>query len=281
MPLSDVSKTALFILASHVIDFKKKKSILNDRKAEYSLNKIISFLSKEDQNILLKTKLPAALESYIVLRARYYDSYVNEFIARNKDCIIVNLGCGFDMRYWRINHESCKYIELDLPDVIHLKKKALKEILCYKLIGRSVLDFSWINKIKIKKGKGNERSVLFIAEGLFMYLPKEDIIELFKKISENFSGSKIIFETVHEKYTHGIWKKIASIKMKKTLGFDAGSSYNFGIKNASEIESYAKGVKVTNEWSYFEDKDIRPKILKYFGSFKMFSRTQWTIEADL
>jgi hypothetical protein len=65
--------------------------------------------------------------------------------------------------------------------------------------------------------------------------------------------------------------------MKRELGLDAGSSYNFGIKKAKELESFADGIKVINEWSYVEDPDTHPRILKYLG----LSRTQWTITATI
>jgi hypothetical protein len=60
------------------------------------------------------------------------------------------------------------------------------------------------------------------------------------------------------------------MKIKRELGFDAGSSYNFGVRQAREIESYGNGLNVIGEWSYIEDDDVRPKVLKYLG----LSRTQ-------
>ena len=110
-----------------------------------------------------------------------------------------------------------------------------------------------------------------------MYLPKAEVKILFKTISESIYRSQIVFEVATEKYTRGMWKKIIIVKMKKELGFDSGSSYNFGVKNALEIESYGKGIKILDEWSYVKDPDTCPRILKYLG----LSRTQWTVTAAL
>ena len=84
-----------------------------------------------------------------------------------------------------------------------------------------------------------------------------------------------------EKYTRGMWKKILEMKVRRALGSDAGSSYNFGVRQARDIESYGNGIEIIGEWSYLEDDDIRPKVLKYLGHFKTFSRTQWTIRASI
>jgi hypothetical protein len=95
--------------------------------------------------------------------------------------------------------------------------------------------------------------------------------------SEKLYHSQIVLEVVTEKYTRGIGKKIIIMKMKQELGFDSGSSYNFGVMHASELESYGNGIKVIDEWSYVEDRDMRPRIYKYMG----ISRTQWTVTATI
>ena len=102
---------------------------------------------------------------------------------------------------------------------------------------------------------------------------------LFKKLSETFSKSYIVFETVSKKYTQGIWKKMVESKMKRSAGTTAGSSYEFGLNDAKEIESFGRNISLVEEWSYFEDADIEPKILWQFRNLRFFTRTQWTIKA--
>jgi hypothetical protein len=110
-----------------------------------------------------------------------------------------------------------------------------------------------------------------------MYLPRAEVIGLFKAFSKKLYHSQIVLEVVTEQYTRGLWKKIVILKMKQDLGFDSGSSYNFGVKNALELEAFADGIRVVNEWSYVEDPDLHPRILKYLG----LSRTQWTVTATI
>jgi methyltransferase (TIGR00027 family) len=277
LELTDVSKTALVTLRSHALESQKSKPLINDPMAKYCLDKLISLATENEKDILFDKKLPETLTSHIAMRARKYDSIIDDFISKNSPCTVINLGCGFDTRYWRIDSSKCRYIELDLPEVIQVKKEILKQYLSYELISCSVLDPTWIDMVTSKEN----RKFILIAEGLFMYLPKQDVINLLKAVSQRFYQSKVIFEVVTEKYTSGMWKKIVEIKMKKALGFDAGSSYNFGVRDAQEIESYGNGIEVIDEWSYFEDKDIRPKFLRILGHFKIFSRTQWTIIASL
>lgn len=126
-----------------------------------------------------------------------------------------------------------------MPNVIEAKKKVLDDIVTYTMIGSSVLEEDWIQKIlAVQKEHG-----LFLAEGLFMYLPKDDVVMLFKRLAKSFVKSEVVFEVVNEKYTKGLWKKIVASKMS-TLGTQAGSSYDFGVRDAKNIETYGKNIKV-------------------------------------
>lgn len=272
MNINDISKSAIATLRSHAIESQGKSPLIADPMAIYCLEKLISSASAEEKTSLFDRKLSSALTCHIALRARQYDKIANEYISEHPGCTVINLGCGFDTRYWRIDNKNCRYLELDLPEVIGLKKEILGERLCYELIGCSVLDTAWIDRVT---RDGNE-NFLLIAEGLFMYLPQNEVVSLFAAIGAKFSRSQMVFEVVAEKYTRGLYKWLTSIKMRQELGYDPGSFY-FGIKNARKLESYGMGLKVINEWSYLEDPDMRPHFLKYLG----LSRTQWTITANI
>jgi len=65
------------------------------------------------------------------------------------------------------------------------------------MIGSSVLEDSWIKQIASMQ----KEHLLFLAEGLFMYLPKSEVIKVFERLSETFSKSQIVFEIVNERFT--------------------------------------------------------------------------------
>ena len=273
---SAVSETALITLKAHVVESEKEKPVIEDAVALECFNRLQSLLPIEIRNRVLNRKLPSTLTRHIALRARKYDSYTRKFLEEYADGLVVSLGCGFDTRYWRISNERWKYIEIDLPNVIEVKKKVLDDIVTYTMIGGSVLQEDWIKRILSMQ----KEHVLFLSEGLFMYLPKDGVISLFQRLAESFVKSEIVFEVINEKYTKGLWKKIVASKMS-TLGTQAGSSYDFGVRDAKDVEAYGDNIKVVEEWSYFEDEDIKPKILRLFRNLKLFSRTQWTVRATI
>ncbi len=275
--LSAVSETALITLKARVQEAEKEEPVIRDEVGQECLAQIRPLLPVETQNRILNKSLPSSLTRYIALRARKYDTYAKAFIAENRAGLVVSLGCGFDTRYWRVSDKAWNYIELDLPEVIEAKKKVLADRLTYRLIGCSVLEEGWLEEVRSLQ----DENILFLAEGLLMYLPPADVVGLFNKLSRSFLKSEIVFEVVNKRYTQGLWKKSVESKMKRNLGSEAGASFEFGVREAREVEAYGPAIKVVEEWSYFEDEDIRPKFLRLFRSFKFLTRTQWTIRATI
>ena len=273
--LNAVSETALITLKARVIEAEKPTPLIHDPRGREIMDKLSSRVSAGIQQRVLGKKLKPSLTSYLVLRARKYDAYTRTFLEENPGGRVVSLGAGFDTRYWRISDGPWKYTEVDLPEVIQVKREVLGEDPGYVMIGCSVLDDVWIEQVSGRQ----KQNVLFLAEGLLMYLQEADAIGLIKKLAGTFSASQLVFEIIHRKYTRGFRKMITESKIRGASGTRAGESYQFGLGNAGEIESYAENIRVVDEWSYFEDPDIKPRFLRLFRYFKSFTRTQWTVSA--
>jgi O-methyltransferase involved in polyketide biosynthesis len=243
MDLSQVSRTAILLLICRAVEAEKDKSGFNDPMAVLCLERLISIASEEDKRWILRRKrmyagIQARDAKAGVRRVMAFDSAANRFIADNPRCTVINLACGFDTRFWRIENEKCRYIELDLPEVIALKSEILKDHLAYELIGSSVLDTSWIDKVTINGNTG----FLLIAEGLLMWIPQQDAARLFKEIGERFVRSQLVLDMVPERYTKGIWQKLIRLHSRIDMGLDV--FWVFGINHPQDLEAYGKGFKV-------------------------------------
>jgi len=243
MDLSQVSRTAILLLICRAIEAEKNKSVFNDPMAVLCLERLMSIASEEDKRWIIRKKrmyegMHARDAKAGAQRGKAFDNAANRFIADNPKCTVINLACGFDTRFWRIENEKCRYIELDLPGVIQLKKEILKDHLGYEVIGGSVMDTSWIDKVTVNGNTG----FLLLAEGLFPWIPPQDVARLLKEIGERFHRSQLVLDTVPEKYTKGIWKKLIRLHARIEWGLDV--SWVFGIKNPQDIEAYGNGLKV-------------------------------------
>ncbi len=242
MNLSAVSRTAILTLLGHVVASEKENIVFNDPMAVLCLERLMSIATPEERKWIIRQKRLIATPDARAMarRVETFDSSANLFISSNPQCSVVNLGCGFDTRFWRIERKDCRYVEIDLPEVVALKREILKDQLGYELIGCSVLDASWIDKV-ITNGNSN---FLLLAEGLFMFLPEQDVKNLLQLLVQKFVRSQLIVEMAHEKYTKGFWKMAFALQAR-VWGLDV--SFPFGIKNPRDIESYGRGLRVLGD----------------------------------
>jgi O-methyltransferase involved in polyketide biosynthesis len=246
MELSQVSRTAILLLICRAVVAEKHKSEFGDPKAVLSLDRLIAIASEEDRRWILRHQKRyggvAARDAIAgVRRGQKFDNAAERFIADHPNCTVVNLACGFDTRFWRIPNDKCRYIEIDLPKVIELKKALLQEQIAYEMIGCSVLDTSWIDKVTVNGNTG----ILLLAEGLFMWLPPQEAIRLFGEIGERFDRSQLVLDMVPEKYTQGIWRHLVRLHSRLDWGLDV--SWSFGIKEAHDLEAYSRAFKVIDQ----------------------------------
>lgn len=242
MNLSEVSNSAILALTCRVVESEKKNPAFNDPMAIFCFDRLMAISSQDEKNRIMKWKKmyarwPGQDAKARALTARSFDSIASLFILNNPGCTVINLACGFDTRFWRIDNKKCKYVELDLPEVIDLKREILKDRLDYELMGCSVFDTSWIDKV-ISNGNSN---FLLLAEALFYYLPKQEVTRLLEVIARRFNRSQFVLDMAPEKYTKGLWKRIIQIESRV---WDIDVSFVSGINDPHDIESYGNGFKV-------------------------------------
>ena len=242
MDLSQVSRTAILTLVARVVASEKDNAIFNDPMAVLCLERLMSISSEDEKNLMIKWKkmyvgMHAKEAKAIALRGRSIDRIADLFISNNLGCTVINLACGLDTRFWRIKKEKCKYIELDLPELIELKKEILKDHLDYALIGCSLLDAAWMDQVT---SNGNS-AFLLLAEGLFYYLPRQDVIGILQAMSGRFDRSQLVLDMAPEKFTKGLWKRLLQLE-GYAWGLDV--SLVFGMNDPLDLESYANGLKV-------------------------------------
>jgi O-methyltransferase involved in polyketide biosynthesis len=151
MKLTNVSKTAINTLIMRVAESENKPPKLNDPMAVELLERLMLQASEEEKKWISAWKNRYASpysrnRKAEIQRVNRIDEIANNHISKNPLCTVINLGCGLDTRFWRINNRECRYIELDLPEVIEAKRDLFGDKITYELIGCSVSDTAWIEK---------------------------------------------------------------------------------------------------------------------------------------
>ena len=259
--MNDISNTALVTLKCHVQDAKRNNAVLNDMRSLIAYEFLQSKLDEKGRNMLSR-RIRKNLVNHTVLRAKKYDDYVIQFLQSYPEAMIVNIGCGLDHRFSRIDNGKCVFLDLDLPDIINIKNKIFPSTDRYLQNGQSVFEYSWLNEIAGKH-------VLLLAEGVFMYCQEEDVKSLFNEIHAKIPGADIVLEVFSSKWLMGWKKRMVDIKLQKQLKFGKGASFRFGIVDSDEIETWSEDYKLIEDWSYFDE--IRKNTKEYLR------KLQWTV----
>lgn len=241
--LSGLAETLLIPLYIRALESERSDALLKDVKA-------LELVSKRslDFSRIKQIKMDKNDQVALVLRNRKFDHITIDFISRYPDTNIVHIGCGLDSRFERVDNGQIVWYDLDLPEVIKIRKEFIgDEVNRYHLIPCSVFDSSWIDKI----GKNPKLNFLFLAEGVFMYFEEAQIKSLIRTLSSHFPGSELVFDAFSPFLVrmNNFRFKISRAKMSV--------HYNWGLKHSKDVEEWANGITLLNEWFPFDETEPR------------------------
>jgi methyltransferase (TIGR00027 family) len=274
LDLSGVEETALLTLYARAIESQSENPILKDRKVENLVEQLDQVLQKQNSKMaerLRNRAIDPKLTVHLQLRAKKYDDYTLNFLERHPEAVIINIGCGLDTRFFRIDNGQCQFFDLDLPGMIQLKRQLIEELDRSHMIGQSVLDFEWMDPI----AKLN-RPALILAEGIFMYLPKEKVKEMVLELQKRFPDSELACELTNITWVEGFWGKLAALKMRSRFNLREDARFLFGVSKASEFEAWGEGIEFLEKWFYMDDNHPKLGLMRIFRNWKIFQDAQFT-----
>ncbi len=242
--LSGVQRSLLFCLWARAKISKMDNPILNDSKAVEIVENLIDY----DFGIIEAASFPLILSVAAVVRAKMFDNTIKKFMMERPEATIVNLGAGLDTTFFRVDNGSIKWYDLDLPDVIEIRKKVIPETDRMKCIAKSLLDTNWTEDIKdVQDG------ILFIAGGLLYYFEETEIKRLFSKLADYFPSGELIFDIMSPfsvvKFNNGLQNSGISAKW----GFDDTNVFSKWDPRITILEDYTFYSRIENKNYWGED----------------------------
>ncbi len=234
--LDKEKETMLIPLYGKAVDYESDASILKDKKA-YDIVQAIDYPFK-------KLKIQAKTNTMLSLRAKLMDDYVSSFLTREKDCIVLHLGCGLDSRCVRINDSSVLWYDVDFEEVIEVRRNFFEESENYHMIGSSVTEEEWL-----KKMPETDKECLVVAEGLFMYHGEEELISLLRRIKDRLGGFTLVLDA-YSTLTAKQAKNHPSLKR-------TGAVIKWGIDDPKEMSSWFDGIEFLEEQYFSDNRYIR------------------------
>jgi O-methyltransferase involved in polyketide biosynthesis len=235
--IQGVAETMLITLYTRALESQREDGLIRDQKAV----EIVKRLDYDWERL----RLHGHDEVAVILREKEFDRFAREFMTKYPDGMVVHIGCGLDTRFNRVDNDQVEWYDLDLADVIRLRKDLIGEDnpRC-RLIGCSVFDFAWMGMIP-----NRQHPVLFMAEGVFPYFEEIQLRALFLELHRRFPGCEVVCDA-HTPYV--IWMDnlhLAFSKVKARL--------HWKLKHGRDVETWGDGFRLLEEWFYFDHPEPR------------------------
>lgn len=249
--LTGVPETMLIPLWAKAVEMDQAHPIVMDHKAVEIVESLDYNFSKLDKEW--------ATQLSVVIRTELLDKAVENFMNNHKTGAVINLGCGLDTRYTRLDNPNFLWFDIDLPETIELKKNYFNETDKYHMIAKSVFDYSWFDEVP------ENVPVLIIAEGLLMYFSEEEVAELLNALARRFSGSEMLIETI----PYSLVKQSQKSNLIKKQ-YDIQANFSWGINRGRDIEKLNSNIKYIEDWHYFDYYKDRWRIIKWLSLIPTF-----------
>jgi O-methyltransferase involved in polyketide biosynthesis len=136
---------------------------------------------------------PVINQFMVALRSAQFDALITDYLNRHPNAVVLHLGCGLHSRALRMTAPGVvPWFDVDLPNVIALRRQLYSESETYRMVGSSVTDPGWINELPAGG------PVLIVAEGLLMYVTPTDISELLHRLVDRFDTGELVADLLSE-----------------------------------------------------------------------------------
>jgi O-methyltransferase involved in polyketide biosynthesis len=252
--LNAESETLMIPLYSRAEESQRPNPLIKDDKA-------VEIVNQMDYDFG-RMNLSAGDKVAMILRLREFDRLVKEFLQRHPEAVVVHIGCGLDTRFERVDNQHVEWYDLDLPEVIELRKTLIGgEKGRYHLLSCSVLEGDWLKTLQNQA----QRPSLFLAEGVLPYFEEARVRTLVLILQSRFPGAELVFDahTPFAIWTDNLQFAISGLRVRM----------HWGLKHAKDLESWCAGIALLEEWYFLDDPEPRLGAMKWMRHFPLLGKS--------
>ncbi len=250
LTLSSVAETLLIPLYNRAMESKRPEAMLKDEKAVELVNQMGLDLSPARH-----VRMTELLKVMRIMFTREFDRYACDFLKRNPEAVVVHIGCGLDTRYERVDNDQVEWYDLDLPEVIELRRKFIGgEGGRYHQLACSVLEDAWLETVKVHSPpptgiQSMQRPILFLAETVLVYFTEAQVKSLVLRLRDHFPGAELTFDG---------WRPFeVRLGNRHLSGSPFTGLMQWGFWSGQEIEGWGNGIHLLDEWGFFDQPEQR------------------------
>ncbi len=247
------------------VDLEKKMKVAN---VPEDLFKPVYFRAKETQRLDGIIKDPLAVEVVermspncsivddwtiqfgIAIHTLIVDNVVEQFLQQYPNAVVIILGGGLATRPLLMDNSQAEWFCVDAPYIEPFWNQLIGESQRNHFISAAVANLDWMNQIP-EAG----RAVLFVAEGVFLYLTESEVKRVTLSLQQRFLDSEIVMEVIGKFILNS-----TQIFRSKAV---PGGRFQWGTNDCSEIETWSSGITLIKEYFCYDYYKERQGIMKF------------------
>ena len=243
MNLEGVEKTMLLTLFAKAQHSQKKNHRFYDQKAIDVISQIDYDFSVADKDRFMKYG--------VISRTIVLDEMVSDYIDKHPHATIVNIASGMDTRFNRLDNGLIRWYNIDLENSANFRLQYIEDNERVTTLAYSAMDSALANEIKIESG-----NLLFIIEGLSMYLTEKDNKDILKIIADNFRRCTVFVEIMPPVSVENVTEKSVE---------ETDSKFIWGVQKGSQL------VKLNSAFRWIRDVNLFDGMNKFKPAFRLFT----------
>ena len=226
--LGPVQETLLIPLLGRARESSRGRALLRDPKAAEIVAALDYDFSKWEGTATLRGAC---------LRTLMYDRRVQAFLDAHPGGTVVEIGAGLNTRYERLDNGRARWVELDLPDSMALRRRFFADTERRTLVTGSVLDAGWLDDVAARPGPW-----LFVSEAVLIYLEAPEVEQAIRSIGRRFQGASLLMDLTSSRMVDRQHRHDAMRHLPKE------SWFRWRCDDATALESW--GLKLVHEETF-------------------------------
>ena len=246
--LDGANRTLLLPLWARAQESLQPEPLLADRRAAEI---VAGLCASHGYQATLET-LDKSLDSFFrlsqLIRARCIDDEIRAYLRAHPRATIVNIGAGLDTTFERVDNGQLRWYDLDLPDVIALRRQCLPDQARSTCIAKSVLDPTWYDEISHPQD-----GLMFVACGVLFFLTESEARQLLRAMALRFPGSEMVFDTMSSLFM--------AIGNRAVLGrgvIGTQARMRWAVQSATTLKAWTDRLEVVGEYPLYSTVRLNP-----------------------
>jgi O-methyltransferase involved in polyketide biosynthesis len=238
--LSGVSATMLVTLAAKALAATDAPDLgYVDRRSE----QILRELEIDPRRFGLNSSEVRAM----VLRSLWFGRTVGGFFEHHPNGLCINLGCGLDASFEASSAADdgrFARVDVDLPDVIALRRRFFAESPCRRLLAADVTDPHLFDAMPWDLG----RPAIVIAEGLLYFLRRAQVESMFRALAKAADARRANVEIAFDYASpFGAW-----IVARRPAHRQLGTTFFWTMHNPADLQRIDPRLEVVEDTNVFQ-----------------------------